>query len=209
MTTTTSARWAELDADFQLTDLLGGNPFEIIRRDADSPWTVTAPHAVARLDGGGAAWPADRATGGLALLLNELGVARALVTSGRWDADADAVPTHLCPFKSILLDQACPTLVLDLHEAGDGHGLHIDVGIRPELVRRPLDGLMTVAENFGYPVSVRASWSQPGTQRVLDALHGEGVPALRVGLPTSHLDPWTAPHSASRLVAMLRTFLAP
>jgi hypothetical protein len=205
---TSSQRWAELDADFQLSDILGGAPFEVIRREAESPWTVTAPHAVAQLDPEGVTWPADRATGGLALLLNELGSARALVTGGRWDADADSVPVHLCPFKSVLLEEACPTMVLDLHEGRAGSDLQIDVGIRPELVRRPLQHMITCAEAYGIDVAVKASWPTGAQQRVVDCLHAVGVPALRIAIPSEYLDPWTDQARARRLVNLLDTFLA-
>lgn len=204
----TTSRWAELDADFQLTDLLGGEPFRILRRETASPWTVTAPHAVSHLDGDGASWPADRGTGGLALVLHELGLARALVAAGRWDADPDAVPSHLCPFKSMLIDEACPTLVLDLHEGRRHTGLIIDIGVRPELVRRPLHALLAAAESADFPVSVRASWPAPGLERVIDTLHDHAIPALRLAIASEYLDPWTGEPEAERLVGLLTDFLS-
>ncbi len=203
-----AARWADIDTDFQLSDILGGAPFSVVRGEADSPWTVTAPHAVAHLDDQGTSWPADRGTGGLALLLSELGVARSLVTGGRWDADADSVPSPLCPFKTALLEEACPTLVVDLHEGRKGSELVLDVGVRPELVRRPLNMLIATAEDYAFPVLVKASCPTEGRQRVVDALLAQSVPALRVSIPSEYLDPWTAPRRAKRLVAMMSTFLS-
>lgn len=200
-------RWAELDADFQLTDIVGGESFRTNRLEALSAWTITAPHAVAHLDERGTCWPADRGTGGLAMVLHELGPARVLTTAGRWDADADSVPTHLCPYKSMLLEEMCPTVALDLHEGSRDHDLEIDAGTRPELVRGMLNHAEAVAERHDLNLVIRNTIAPYGHERVLDAMQAVGIPAMRLSISPDLLDPWTMPIQAGRLLHYMKELL--
>ncbi len=204
---TKAARWAELDTDFQLADIVGGDPFAMLRREASSPWMITAGHAVSHLDERGRTWPADRATGGLALALHEFSEVRALVTAGRWDIDPDSVPGYLCPFKSLLLEDVCPTMLLDIHEGDLQYDVRVDTGSRPELSRALVNVAESAARREGLSFAVRSSLPLPGRERVLDATQDQDILSLRVSVSPKLLDPWTAPEQAERILAFFKTLL--